>query len=104
VVKRTKPWRDPAVGKDNRSHLREKQKERRGANSTFREGAFVDVRMFEVRRDRDDWDDRGGNYGGRRARRLEWRPHHPRYYGIQGRTINVTDLLRAGPAPRTYSL
>src|SRR5947209_9702581 len=56
---------DPAVGKDKslRIFARNRRNEEREFN--FREGGFVDVRLFEVRRDRDDWDDRGGNYGGR---------------------------------------
>jgi hypothetical protein len=86
---------DPAVGKDKslRIFARNRRNEEREFN--FREGGFVDVRMFEVRRDRDDWDDRGGNYGGRD--RDDWNGVRiiRAYYGIQGRTINVTDLLRA---------
>src|SRR5712691_4155830 len=84
---------DPAVGKDKslRIFARNRRNEEREFN--FREGGFVDVAMFQVRRDRDDWDDRGGNYGDRD----DW--HGVRiiraYYGIQGRTINVTDLLRS---------
>src|SRR4029077_3005899 len=56
---------DPAIGKDKslRIFARNRRNEEREFN--FREGSFVDVGMFEVRRDRDDWDDRGGNYGGR---------------------------------------
>ena len=84
---------DPAVGKDKslRIFARNRRNEERVFN--FREGAFVDVDMFQVRRDRDDWDDRGGNYGDRD----DWRGVRiiRAYYGIQGRTINVTDLLRA---------
>src|SRR5467141_2557030 len=86
---------DPAVGKDKslRIFARNKRNEEREFN--FREGAFVDVGMFEARRDRDDWDDRAGNYGGRD--RDDWNGVRiiRAYYGIQGRTINVTDLLRS---------
>ncbi len=86
---------DPAVGKDKslRIFARNRRNEEREFN--FREGGFVDVGMFEVRRDRDDWDDRGGNYGGRD--RDDWNGVRiiRAYYGIQGRTINVTDLLRS---------
>ena len=86
---------DPAVGKDKslRIFARNRRNEEREFN--FREGAFVDVGMFEARRDRDDWDDRGGNYGGRD--RDDWKGVRiiRAYYGIQGRTINVTDLLRS---------
>jgi hypothetical protein len=86
---------DPAVGKDKslRIFARNRRNEEREFN--FREGAFVDVRMFVVRGDRDDWDDRGANYGGRD--RDDWNGLKiiRAYYGIQGRTINVTDLLRS---------
>jgi hypothetical protein len=85
---------DPAIGKDKslRVFARNRRNEEREFN--FREGAFVDVGMFEARRDRDDWDDRGGNYGGRD--RDDWNGVRiiRAYYGIQGRTINVTELLR----------
>src|SRR5712691_4246465 len=76
---------DPAVGKDKtlRIFARNRRNEEREFN--YREGGFVDVAMFQVRRDRDDWDDRGGNYGARD----DW--HGVRiirgYYGIQGRSI-----------------
>jgi len=86
---------DPAVGKDKslRIFARNRRNEEREFN--FREGGFVDVRLFEVRRDRDDWDDRAGNYGGRD--RDDWNGLRiiRAYYGIQGRTINVTELLRS---------
>ena len=86
---------DPAVGKDKslRIFARNRRNEEREFN--FREGGFVDVGMFEVRRDRDDWDDRGGNYRGRD--RDDWNGLRiiRAYYGIQGRTINVTELLRS---------
>jgi len=85
---------DPAIGKDKslRIFARNRRNEEREFN--FREGAFVEVGMFEARRDRDDWDDRGGNYGGRD--RDDWNGVRiiRAYYGIQGRTINVTELLR----------
>ena len=101
---------DPAVGaaKSLRIFARNRRNEEREFN--YREGGFVEVRMFEVRRDhddrderftnrgdrdRDDWGDRGGNNGdgdrddsnGLRIIRA--------YYGIQGRTVNVTDMLRS---------
>src|SRR5712671_2521220 len=86
---------DPAVGKDKslRIFARNRRNEEREFN--YNEGAFVEARMFMVRRDRDDWDDRGGNYGGRD--RDDWNGLRiiRAYYGIQGRTINVTELLRS---------
>ena len=86
---------DPAVGKDKSLRIFARNRRNEELEFNFREGAFVDVRKFEVRRDRDDWDDRGGNYGGRD--RDDWNGLKiiRAYYGIQGRTINVTDLLRS---------
>ncbi len=82
---------DPAVGKDKslRIFARNRRNEEREFN--FNEGAFVEARMFMVRRE--DWDDRPPGYGDRedsnglRIMRA--------YYGVQGHTVNVTDLLRS---------
>src|SRR5713101_7808438 len=59
---------DPAVGKDKslRIFARNRRNEEREFN--FNEGAFVDVRMFDVRMmdsRHDDWDDRRPNHGDR---------------------------------------
>jgi len=99
---------DPAVGADKSLRIFAKNRRNEQREFNYREGGFVEVRVFDVRRDhddrderftnrgdrdRDDWGDRGGNYGGRddsnglRIIRA--------YYGIQGRTVNVTDLLRS---------
>jgi hypothetical protein len=85
---------DPAVGKDKSLRIIAKNRKYEEREFTFNEGAFVDVRMFDVRPDRDDWDDRGRNYGARD--RDDWNGFRVirAYYGIQGRTVNVTDLLR----------
>lgn len=86
---------DPAVGKDKSLRIFARNRRNEEREFSFNEGGFVDARMFEVRRDRDDWDDRPGNYGGRD--RDDWNRFRiiRAYYGIQGRTINVTDLLRS---------
>ncbi|MGB2898942.1 MAG: hypothetical protein WBB89_06740 [Candidatus Acidiferrum sp.] len=86
---------DPAVGKDKSLRIFARNRRNEEREFSFNEGSFVDVRMFEVRRDRDDWDDRGGNYGGRG--RDDWNGLRiiRAYYGIQGQTINVTELLRS---------
>jgi hypothetical protein len=86
---------DPAVGKDKSLRIFARNRRNQEREFSFNEGGFVDVRLFEVRRDRDDWDDRGGNYGGRD--RDDWNGLRiiRAYYGIQGRTINVTELLRS---------
>ncbi|HKS76050.1 MAG TPA: hypothetical protein VJQ82_22750 [Terriglobales bacterium] len=90
---------DPAVGADK--NLRIFARNRKGVEREFdyREGGFIDAAMFVVRDDRpgnrrDDWDnhpnsgdrDRDDNNGLRILRA---------YYGVQGRTVNVTDLLRS---------
>jgi hypothetical protein len=89
---------DPAVGKDKslRIFARNRRNEEREFN--FNEGAFVDVRMFDVRMmngRRDDWDDRR-SYPGDRDRE-DWNGLRiiRGYYGVQGRTVNVTELLRS---------
>src|SRR6266478_1611430 len=82
---------DPAVGKDK--SLRIFARNRRNEQRQFdcNEGGFVEARMFNVRRD--DWDDRPrgdrdqDDRSGLRIIRG--------YYGVQGRTAIVTDLLRS---------
>src|SRR6267378_3641752 len=56
---------DPAVGRDKSLRIFARNRKNEEREFSFNEGGFVDVRMFDSRRDRDDWDDRGGNYGGR---------------------------------------
>jgi hypothetical protein len=89
---------DPAVGKDKSLRIIARNRRNEQREFTFNEGAFVDVRMFDVRMmngRRDDWDDR-----------RPWQGDHDRddwnglkiiraYYGVQGRTVNVTELLRS---------
>jgi hypothetical protein len=89
---------DPAVGKDKSLRIiaRNRRNEQREFN--FNEGAFVDVRMFDVRMmnsRRDDWDDRR-SYPGDHDRD-DWNGLKiiRAYYGVQGRTVNVTELLRS---------
>src|SRR5437016_74587 len=71
---------DPAVGKDKSLRIFAKNRKNEQRQFDYREGGFVEVRIFDVRRDhddrderftnrgdrdRDDWGDRGGDYGGR---------------------------------------
>jgi hypothetical protein len=105
---------DPAVGKDKslRIFARNRRNEEREFN--YNEGGFVEVRMFTVRRDdhpanygNRDRDDHPANYGDhdRDARpanygdrdRDDWNSLKiiGGYYGVQGRTVNVTDVLRS---------
>ncbi len=84
---------DPAVGADK--HLRIWARNRRGEEREFdyKEGGFIDAAMFNVRRDREDWNDRPANpgdrddYPGVRIIRA--------YYGWQASTVNVTEALRS---------
>jgi len=89
---------DPAVGKDKslRIFARNRRNEEREFN--FNEGGFVDARVFDVRMSngrRDDWDDRRPNPGDRDQD--DWNSLRiiRGYYGVKGRTANVTELLRS---------
>lgn len=93
---------DPAVGADK--NLRIFARNRKGVEREFdyREGGFVDAAMFVVRDDRpgdrrDDWDKASIPYGGRDQDRDDYNGLRivRAYYGVQGRTVNVTDLLRS---------
>jgi len=86
---------DPATGADK--HLRIFARNRRGEEREFefKEGGYVEARMFNANFRQNDWDDRPqgatgqyqDDYSGLRIIRA--------YYGVQGRTVNVTDLLRS---------
>ncbi|HTF23655.1 MAG TPA: hypothetical protein VK937_07005 [Candidatus Limnocylindria bacterium] len=96
---------DPAVGRDKslRIFARNRRNEEREFN--YKESGFVEARMFTVRRDdRDDHpannvdhdrDARPAHYGDRD--RDDWNSLKiiGGYYGVQGRTVNVTDVLRS---------
>src|SRR5260370_5376713 len=88
---------DPAVGKEKslRIFARNRRNEEREFN--FNEGAFVDVRMFDVRMmdsGHDACDDRPPNHGTRDRDDGNGLRIIRAYYGVQGRTVNVTELLR----------
>ena len=93
---------DPAVGAEK--HLRLWARNRRNEEREFdyREGGFIEAGTFSVRRDPDDhrdgWNDRPGNYGDpdRDRDRDDYQGLRilRAYYGVQGRTVNVTVLLR----------
>jgi hypothetical protein len=86
---------DPAIGADK--HLRIIARNNRNEEREFeyKEGGFVDVAMFNVRHDRDDWNERPANYGGGDQNDSNGLRIVRAYYGVQGRTVNVTDLLRS---------
>jgi hypothetical protein len=85
---------DPAVGADKslRIFARNRRNEEREFN--FKEGGFIEARTFTVRRDdRDDRPrdaDRDRDRGDSNGLRIVGA-----YYGVQGRTVNVTELLRS---------
>jgi len=98
---------DPAIGKDKSLHILARNRRNEEREFNYTEGGFVEVRVFNVRRD--DRDERPANYGGRdhddrddRAANYGSRDHDEwnglriirGYYGIQGRTFNVTDVLQ----------
>src|SRR6267378_8663324 len=96
---------DPAVGKDKSLRIFARNRRNEERQFDYNEGGFVEARMFTV--PRDDWDDRPANYGDhdRDARpahygdrdREDWNRLKiiRGYYGVQGRTVNVTDVLRS---------
>ena len=84
---------DPAPGKDKSLRIFAKNRKNEEREFNINEGGFVDVHMFNVRRD--DWDDRPTNYGGREQDDWNALKIIRGYYGVQGRTVNVTDVLRS---------
>jgi hypothetical protein len=98
---------DPAVGADKslRIFARNRRNEEREFN--FKEGGFIEARMFAVRRD--DVSDRPTSAGDRDRDRDHDRDDGNNlriigaYYGIQGRTVNVTEVLRGRVREGTLS-
>ena len=89
---------DPAVGKDKQLRIIARNRRNEEREFNFNEGAFVDVHMFDMRvmnGRRDDWDDRRPNPGDRDRNDGNGLRIVRAYYGVQGRTVNVTDLLRS---------
>jgi hypothetical protein len=96
---------DPAVGRDKSLRIFAKNRRNEEREFNFNEGGFVEARMFTVHRD--DRDDRPADHGGRDQdnRRPSYgdRDHDDwnrlkiirGYYGVQGRTVNVTDVLQS---------
>jgi len=82
---------DPAPGRDKALRIIARNRRNEERAFTYNEGGSVEARMFNVRRD--DWDDRPrgdrdqDDRSGLRIIRG--------YYGVQGRTAIVTDLLRS---------
>lgn len=86
---------DPAVGKDKTLHILARNRRGEQREFNFQEGAFIDATMFVVAPPpRDDWGDQ--NRDRERDRDGDRDLYIIRgYYGTQGRTVNVTNTLRA---------
>jgi hypothetical protein len=85
---------DPAVGKDKSLRVFAINKRGQEREFDYNEGSFVEVRWFTIRQE--GWDDRGTNYGGGREREDGNDLRIIRaYYGVQGRTVDVADILRS---------
>jgi hypothetical protein len=84
---------DPAVGRDKSLRIIARNRKNEEREFNFNEGGFVEARMFNVRRD--DWDDRPANHGDRDRDDGGSLNIIRGYYGVQGRTVNVTELLQS---------
>jgi hypothetical protein len=84
---------DPAVGADKSLRIFARNRKHEEREFNYKEGGFVEVRMFNVRRE--EWDDRPANYGGRDQGDSNALRILRAYYGVQGKTVNVTELLRS---------
>ena len=96
---------DPAVGRDKTLRIFAKNRRNEEREFDVKEGGSIETRFFAV--PRDDWDDRGPGRDDHprddRPRGDNDRGDHDRgdlfilrgYYGVQGRTVNVTDRLRS---------
>ena len=98
---------DPAIGKDKSLHILARNRRNEEREFNYNEGGFVEVRVFNIRsddrderpanyggRDHDDRDDHAANYGSRDHDEWNGLRIIRGYYGVQGRTLNVTDVLQ----------
>jgi hypothetical protein len=91
---------DPAVGKDKTLHIVAQNRRGEQREFEFREDAAIDVGMFVARGDRDDrprYGDRDGDRDRDSDRdRGDWNDLRiaSAYYGVQGQTVNVTEIVR----------
>jgi len=84
---------DPAVGKDKALRIFARNRKNEERQFDYNEGGFVEARMFNVRHE--DWDDRPANYGDRDRDDRNSLKIIRAYYGVQGRTVNVTEVLQS---------
>jgi hypothetical protein len=87
---------DPAVGADKTLSILAKNARNDERKFEYREGGFVPVELFNVRREdrRDDWADRGPNHAASERRDFDGLRILRAYYGVQGRTTDVTEFVR----------
>lgn len=95
---------DPAVDQDKWLRILARNRRSEEREFTFKEHTYLQVGLFDVRHE--DADDRPANFGGRdRDRDRDRDPNGDRddyaglrivraYYGVQGRTVDVTRLLQ----------
>jgi hypothetical protein len=87
---------NPAPGKDKALYVQARNRNGEEREFEFKEHTYMDVRIFDVREvRRDDWNDRRPDHEGHD--RDEWNRLTiiRGFYGVQGNTANVTDLLRS---------
>ena len=88
---------DPAVGANKKLRILARNARSEEREFDFREDSFVSVDMFIVRRD--DWDrghdrdDRSRNYG-HEQQEFNGLQILRAFYGVQGRTLDVTGILQ----------
>jgi len=84
---------DPAPGRAKSLRIFTKNSKNETREFEINEGHFVEARFFVIRRM--DRDDRRPNYADRDRDDFRGLFIFRAYYGVQGRTVNVTDLLRS---------
>ena len=87
---------DPAVGAEKKLYILARDARNDEREFEYREDGFVPVEMFNVRREdrREDWDDRALNYGASERRDFDGLRILRAYYGVRGRTADVTEFVR----------
>ncbi|HKV60888.1 MAG TPA: hypothetical protein VJO16_03180 [Candidatus Acidoferrum sp.] len=93
---------DPAQGHEKTLYVRARNRNGQERVFEYKQHSFLDVRLYDVRRgDRDDRPngdrDRDRDRGDSDLRIIG------AYYGVQGQTVNVTDLLRSRVRDRMLS-
>ena len=93
---------DPAIGADKMLRILAQNARNEQREFEYREGGFVPVEMFQVRREerRQDLGDRPPSCEGRERQEPEGRDSDGlriirAYYGVQGRTTDVTEFVRS---------